>query len=62
MSPRRLHSFFSSTYDMPAYLRGGDGDGSRGPRLAFPFFDDEPCADGDLVPCDGCSAHVRLVA
>ena len=19
-------------------------------------------ADGDLVPCDGCSAHVRLVA
>lgn len=27
----------------------------------FEVFTDEPCADGDLVPCDGCSSHVRLV-
>ena len=43
--------------------RGGAGARSYPCRCggAFEIFDDEPCADGDLVPCDGCSAHVRLV-
>ena len=52
--------------DVPlrAFAAGGAGARSYPCRCggAFEIFDDEPCADGDLVPCDGCSAHVRLVA
>ena len=51
--------------DVPlrAFAAGGAGARSYPCRCggAFEIFDDEPCADGDLVPCDGCSAHVRLV-
>ena len=66
LTTRRARARAVVWMDVPlrAFAAGGAGARSYPCRCggAFEIFDDEPCADGDLVPCDGCSAHVRLVA